>query len=124
MALTTLVDRISNALDKSEYFIGVFLDFSKAFDTVNFETLYSKLECYGIRGAALEWIKNYLYERKQFVVFDEQKSDMLKIQCGVPQRSILGPLLFLLYVNDIANVSNVLFPLLFAGDTYVIVVMI
>ena len=121
MALTTLVDKIAESLDRNEYTLGVFLDFSKAFDTVNYEIFFEKLEFYGIRGTALEWIKNYLTERKQYVFFNDKASDLLPITCGVPQGSILGPLLFLAYVNDISNVSDVLFPLLFADDTNVFV---
>jgi len=121
MALTTLVDRVSRALDNNEYVIGVFLDFSKAFDTVNYPILYEKLKMYGIRGTALDWIKNYLSSRKQFVTYNNEKSECLNISCGVPQGSILGPLLFLLYVNDIANISNVIFPILFADDTNVFI---
>ena len=119
MALILLVDKISEAIQKGEYVLGVFLDFSKAFDTINHNILCRKLECYGIRGMALQWISSYLSDRSQFVIYDNVKSPEKHITCGVPQGSILGPLLFLLYVNDIVNVSTLLFPMLFADDTNV-----
>ena len=119
MALSVIIDRISKALDDGETSIGVFLDFSKAFDTVDHNILFSKLEKYGIRGLALNWIKSYLSEREQFVMFNGTESDRCINRCGVPQGSILGPLLFLLYINDIANVSSSLYMLLYADDTNV-----
>ena len=76
----------------------IFLDFSKAFDTVDHSILIEKLQCYGIRGLALLWIKNYLNNRKQYVSYNGVKSNLLTIKYGVPQGSILGPLLFLLYI--------------------------
>ena len=117
LALITLVDKITESLQKGECVLGVFLDFSKAFDTVIHKILLDKLYLYGIRGTALDWITNYLSDRKQYVVYNNTKSDEKHITCGVPQGSILGPLLFLLYVNDICNVSDILFPILFADDT-------
>ena len=117
MALTILVDKIMSALDKGDFVVGVFLDLSKAFDTVNHQILLNKLFKYGIRGLALKWFKSYLCERKQFVVYNNVKSTESLITCGVPQGSILGPLLFLLYINDMANVSKLLFIILFADDT-------
>ena len=111
-----LTDRISNALYNGEYVLGVFLDFSKAFDTVNHEILLRKLYCYGIRGIAHDWMNSYLSHRSQYVLYEEVKSQKA-VTCGVQQGSILGPLLFLLYINDMASVSNVLFPILFADDT-------
>ena len=117
MALMTLVDNISSSINNGDFTIGVFLDFSKAFDCLNHAILFKKLEFYGIRGTALSWFKSYLTDRKQFVVFNETNSDNLDISCGVPQGSILGPLLFLIYVNDIVNVSDLLLLLLYADDT-------
>ena len=119
LALTILTDKIANALNNDDHVIGVFLDFSKAFDTVNHKILFEKLEHYGIRDLPLKWIKSYLSERSQYVFYNSTKSDLKPITCGVPQGSILGPLLFLLYVNDIVNVSDKLFPILFADDTNV-----
>ena len=79
--------------------------------------MFAKLEHYGIRGTALQWIKSYFSKRPQFVQFNETQSSMLTIKCGVPQGSILGPLFFIVYINDLANASKVTESLLFADDT-------
>ena len=99
--------------------MGLFLDFRKAFDTVNHQILLKKMYKYGIRGVVYDWFKSYLSNRKQYVNINKVNSPKLNITCGIPQGSILGPLMFLLYINDIANVSSVLFFLLFADDTTV-----
>ena len=117
LATIELVTKILQAIDNSEYTIGVFLDLAKAFDTVNHEILLKKLEHYGIRGIALEWFQNYLTNRKQMVKYKSEKSDSLTIKCGVPQGSVLGPLLFLVYMNDISRCSEILSIILFADDT-------
>ena len=113
-----MYDKISNALDNKKVTLGLFIDLSKAFDTVNHEILLDKLEHYGVRGIALQWFKSYLTCRKQFVQYNGYNSSSLDITCGVPQGSILSPLLFLVYIlNDLCNVSNVLELILFADDT-------
>ena len=96
--------------------IAVFLDLSKAFDTINHETLLHKLNFYGIRGLCNAWFKNYLSDRKQYLEYHNTKSNLEDITCGVPQGSILGPIFFLLYINDIKNctTSNLVS---FADDT-------
>ena len=119
LALILVLDQISNALDSGDYVLGVYLDFSKAFDTVNHSILLQKLQHYGIRGIAYEWVKSYLDNRKQFVSFSGYKSPLNIINCGVPQGSILGPLLFLLYINDLPSIAKNLFMCMFADDTNV-----
>ena len=121
MALIVLIDKISSAIDRGDVVVGVFLDFKKAFDTVDHTILLQKLEKYGIRGNMLTWFRDYLRNRKQFVCFNTEISDSKAIKCGVPQGSILGPLLFLLYVNDLVNVSQILLPILFADDTNIFI---
>ena len=106
IALTFLYNKILKSLDNGDYVLGLFLDFKKAFDTVNHDILLRKLYKYGIRGTSFEWIKSYLSNRKQYVYFNQEKSTALKIICRIPQGSILGPILFLCYINDIAQVSD------------------
>ena len=117
MALIILIDKIVSAIDRGDVVVGIFLDLKKAFDTVNHTILLRKLYNYGIRGKAYEWMKEYLHERKQFVTFNGTDTNSEFISCGVPQGSILGPLLFLLYINDIASVSKMILPIIFADDT-------
>ena len=95
----------------------MFLDLSKAFDTLDHEILFAKLDHYGIRDVALRWIKRYFSCHQQFVQFNEACSTKQTIKCGVPQGSILGPLFFVLYINDLPNASKLTQPLLFADDT-------
>jgi hypothetical protein len=117
MAVMEMYDKISEARDNGHFSVGIFLDLSKAFDTVNHEILISKLNHYGIRGICLNWIRDYLRGRKQCVSYNGHASPMLDVKCGVPQGSILGPLLFLIYVNDISHTSTTLQFLMFADDT-------
>uniref|UniRef100_A0A3B5QAJ9 Reverse transcriptase domain-containing protein n=1 Tax=Xiphophorus maculatus TaxID=8083 RepID=A0A3B5QAJ9_XIPMA len=117
MALMALTEEIIDNMDKKKCAIGVFLDLKKAFDTINHDMLLKKLERYGIRGVPLNWIRSYIGERKQFVELDGQKSDVLNITCGVPQGSVLGPKLFILYINDIVKISNLIKYIIFADDT-------
>jgi hypothetical protein len=120
MAINRLYDTITTALDHKLFTLGIFLDLSKAFDTLNHSILLQKLNHYGIRGISNTWIKNYLSNRHQCTIFNEVKSPTKQITCGVPQGSILGPLLFLLYINDLPNCSSTLKFILFADDTNII----
>ena len=118
-ALVDFLYNVLNALDRKEITIGLYLDLSKAFDSLDHHILVDKLYCYGFRGIVHKWFKSYLSNRKQFITSDGCKSQLMTIRCGVPQGSILGPLLFILYVNDICNVSEQLKLILFADDTSV-----
>ena len=118
-AILYLINHIATAVDDRLHTLGIFLDLSKAFDTIDHEILLSKLSHYGIRGKALEWFRSYLTDRKQFVSLNGTNSNFKNITCGVPQGSLLGPLLFILYINDFQNSSNLLSFILFADDTSV-----
>ena len=117
MALLKLVDDISGAMDSSIVTVGVFIDLAKAFDTVDHEILLAKLNHYGIRGVVLNWFRSYLGSRQQYVTVNGCNSTLSPIVCGVPQGSILGPLLFLIYINDLNLMSNKLKSIMFADDT-------
>ena len=117
LAIMELTEKISREIDNKNFLIGVFIDLQKAFDVINHSRLIWKLQKYGIRGIANKWITSYLKNRKQYVQINETKSDLWDINCGVPQGSILGPLLFLLYINDLPKASNTLQSILFADDT-------
>ena len=108
-----------NGFDKSEYTLGTFLDLSKAFDTINHKILLEKLEWYGIRGNSLDWFHSYISNRKQFVQYNQSISHIETMPCGVPQGSVLGPLLFIIYTNDLPNCLQYSKAILFADDTTV-----
>jgi len=117
LALLSFIDTVTEALDNNHFVVSLFLDLSKAFDTIDHAILQKKMFNIGIRGMALDYINNYLTNRLQFVTIDDTSSDLRGVTCGVPQGSILGPILFLIYINDLQNCSTLFKLLLFADDT-------
>ena len=116
-AILQLVEQINQSSEKNEFTLGVLVDLSKTFDTIDHQILLKKLEYCGIAGNNLRWFENYLKDQQQFISFENNSTKKVTITCGVSQGSILGPLLFLLYVNDLHHASKVLNPIMFADDT-------
>ena len=120
-ALLTAHNEILTSLNKKQTSMLLLIDFSKAFDMVDHEILLSKLKHYGIRGIAHAWIKSYLSDRKQYVALNNKKSSILDMIYGVPQGSILGPLLFIIYINDIPKICQAAKFVLYANDANILI---
>lgn len=117
MAISELMSDIVKGFDDKKYTLGLFLDLSKAFDTIDHDILLAKLNHYGIRGVAWDWVRSYLADREQYVEYKGTKSELKPVCCGVPQGSVLGPLLFIIYMNDLPNALTHSSGILFADDT-------
>ena len=111
-----ITDNLKASTENNFISCGLFLDFSKAFDTINYQILPDKLCKYGARGRPHDRFVSYLQDRNQFAQIGDEKSSLLEMTCGAPQGSTLVPLLFLIYINDIANSSDKLSFRLFADD--------
>ena len=122
-AVQTAISSVITSLNSSYHTMGIFIDFSKAFDTIQHSILLKKLDHYGIRGTAYDLIKDYLTNRKQYTFWDNSfSSTLMDITTGVPQGSVLGPLFFILYVNDIINcIGNSVKIIMFADDTNIFI---
>ena len=117
MAVLDMVEKVRMAWAEKKIALGVFIDLKKAFDTVDHRILLGKLEHYGIRGDSLKLLKSYLEDRTQYVCYGGFESERGAVECGVPQGSVLGPLFFIIYVNDMVRAAEDMNLVLFADDT-------
>ena len=119
-ALIDFIHKLDELKEKKHKVSCVFIDLMKAFDTTSHNIILTKLELLGIKNIELTWFRNYLKNRKQRVKISDTYSDFLNINLGVPQGSILGPLLFSIYINDFPEINNLL-AILFADDTTIVI---
>ena len=117
LAALEVVSKIIDEMDKGLLPLNIYLDLSKAFDTIDHQILLEKLAFYGIRGKSLDLFKSYLTSRKQYVEIDGKRSSSTNIKTRVPQGSILGPLLFIIYINDLPMSSQLFEFIIYADDT-------
>ena len=117
LAALRLVDHLITQMDKCRVPTNIYIDNSKAFDTLNHDILLQKLKYYGITGTSVNLLQSYLSERYQYVEYNGHRSNPLPISTGVPQGSVLGPLLFLIYINDLPMVTDAFNMLMYADDT-------
>ena len=116
----SIAENIQTRLDNGEFTADVFVDLGKAFDTVDHRILIQKLEHYGVKGLSKKWFSSYLTNRKQFASIDNCNSTTKTILTGVPQRSVLGPVLFLLYINDLRKCVKYSYAYHFVGDINIV----
>ena len=120
-SLFDLTEDIRKGIDENKFVCGIFVDLQKAFDTVDHNILLKKMEHYGIRGVANKWFQSYLSNRKQYVTIQGIDSNIREVELGVPQGSVLGPLLFLIYINDLHKSIKHSTARLFADDTNLLI---
>ena len=116
-ALAELVDSTFDSFNERKHTIGIFADLSKALDTIDHDIFLKNLQLYGVQRNYLNWFKSYLTKRKQYIESKDFKTKMLNVRCDVPQGSVVGPLLFIIRINNLFLFTSLLDPIMFADDT-------